>query len=270
MRRNLRDSCMRRGPRAYWNEWGAEPMSQPTVLRNLLTALEPDPGVPADADLLARWVADRDAGAFELLVWRHAALVLRVCRGVLRDAHATEDAAQATFLALARQAGSAGRTGSVAGWLFRVARRIAVRAARSERTGAATDLDLDHIPAPEPAATADPECDRILHEELARLPEAYRTPVLLCFFTGLTHAEVARRLGWPVGTVAGRLARAKTLLAGRLTRRGVGLAALAGVPALAVPPAFAGAAARTAVAFAAHGGAGLPGHVLALANREVR
>src|SRR5262245_43089292 len=117
-------------------------MAEVNVLRHLVAALGPDPDVPADADLLERFVRDRDAGAFELLVWRHAALVFRVCRGILRDQHAAEDAAQATFLALARQAGSVGRTGSVAGWLFRVARRIAVRAARSERTGAATDLDL--------------------------------------------------------------------------------------------------------------------------------
>jgi len=245
-------------------------MAEPTVLRHLLTALGPDQDVPADAELLARWVADRDGGAFELLVWRHAALVLRVCRGILRDAHAAEDAAQATFLALARQAGSVGRTGSVAGWLFRVARRIAGHAARLGRKAAGeTGIDLDCVPTPDPGPAADPESDRILHEELARLPEAYRVPILLCYFTGLTHAEAARRLEWPVGTVAGRLARARDLLAARLTRRGVGLAALTAAPAVAVPPAFAGATARAALAFVGNS-AGLPGHVLELANREVR
>src|SRR5262245_26471203 len=103
-------------------------MSDPVT--RVLAALGPDLGEPTDAELLARFVADRDAGAFELLVWRHAGLVLRICRGVLHDRHTAEDATQAVFMALARQAGSVGRAGSAAGWLFRVARRVAARAAR--------------------------------------------------------------------------------------------------------------------------------------------
>src|SRR5205823_11283594 len=85
-------------------------------------------------------------------------------------------------------------------------------------------------------------------EEVDRLPEHYRVPVLLCFFEGLTHTEAARRTGWPVGTVAGRLARAKEVLARRLSRRGIGLAAVAlGVPA----GSFVGGTAQAATAFAA-------------------
>src|SRR5262249_35851826 len=153
------------------------------------------------------FATDRDAGAFELLVWRHAGLVLRVCRGVLRDHHAAEDATQAVFLALARQAGSVGRSGSAAGWLFRVARRIAARASGGSLVATVPGTDLDGLPAPDAASVPDADEERVLHEELARLPKRYRAPILLCFFEGLTHAEAARRLGVPVGTVAGRMAR---------------------------------------------------------------
>ena len=188
-------------------------MSEPSVLCRLLTTLDSDMHVPPDSVLLERFVANRDAGAFELLVWRHAALVLRACRGILRDHHAAEDAAQATFLALARQASSVGRTGSVAGWLFRVSRRVSARSVQLERkTAFTTGMNLDGIPAPEPPPLPDREHDRILHEELDKLPEKYRAPILLCYFAGLTQAEAARRLGWPVGTVAGRLARAEPSL----------------------------------------------------------
>src|SRR5262245_21694961 len=103
---------------------------------------------PSDAELLRRFAADRDAGAFELLVWRHASLVFRACRSLLRDFHAAEDAAQATFFALARQARSV-RGENVAGWLFRVARRIAARAARNQRKRSAlSTINLDALPAP--------------------------------------------------------------------------------------------------------------------------
>ena len=92
--------------------------------------------------------------AFELLVWRHAALVQRVCRAVLRDHHAAEDAAQATFLVLARKAHTFAGRGSVVGWLYRVARRVAVRLAKQRRRLPASSADLDRVPAatPEPAA----------------------------------------------------------------------------------------------------------------------
>src|SRR5688572_17101587 len=100
----------------------------PTIVGHLRAACGPNPGGPTDHELVAKFAAGRDEGSFELLVWRHAGMVLRTCRSVLRDHQAAEDAAQATFLALARQAGSVGRRGTVAGWLYRVARRIAARA----------------------------------------------------------------------------------------------------------------------------------------------
>ncbi|AWM39645.1 ECF RNA polymerase sigma factor SigE [Gemmata obscuriglobus] len=233
-----------------------------------VAALVPERELPTDAELLARFAAGRDAGAFELLVWRHAGLVLRVCRAALRDRHAAEDAAQAVFLALARQAGSVGRSGTAAGWLFRVSRRVSARAARRRVAVPVPASDLDALPAPD-APEPDRDAERAVQEEVARLPESHRAPVLLCFFEGLTHAEAARRLGVPVGTVAGRIARAKEVLAVRLRRRGLSLAVLPSAGVLIVP-AFVSATAHIAITFAAEGRVGVPGPVLELVNQELR
>ena len=87
------------------------PTHKPATVLNCLRAVADG---PADAALLARFARDRDEGAFELLVWRHAGMVLAACRAVLRDHHAAEDACQATFLALARQAHAVGGRGTAA------------------------------------------------------------------------------------------------------------------------------------------------------------
>lgn len=200
---------------------------------------------PADADLVARFAATREEAAFELLVWRHAGMVQRVCRAALKDHHVAEDAAQATFLVLARKAGTFTARGSVVGWLYRVARRVSVRLARRRTHVTASSADLDRLPA---RAVAVPDEVEPLCAEVDRLPERYRVPVLLCFFEGLTHAEAARRTGWAIGTVASRLARAKELLARRLTSRGVTLGAIA-LPVAAGN--FVGSTAQAAAALAA-------------------
>ena len=240
----------------------------PTIVGHLRAACGPNPAGTTDHELVAKFAAARDEGAFELLVWRHAGMVLRTCRGVLRDHQAAEDAAQATFLALARQAGGVGRRGTVAGWLYRVARRIAGRAAgRRSRFPVGPAEDLDRLPGP----TAERESDlagRLL-DELDRLPDKYRAPVLLCFFDGLSHTDAAKRLGWPIGTVAGRLARAKDRLRRRLAaQRAAGLGALLAT-GLATP-AFVGATTRAAVAFAARDLGRLSPVVLQLATREIQ
>ncbi|MBA4062628.1 MAG: hypothetical protein C0501_02760 [Isosphaera sp.] len=130
---------------------------------------------------------------------------------------------------------------------YRVARRVAVRLARQRARRPANSADLDRVPAVVVDRPAADEAAAVW-AEVDRLPERYRVPVLLCFFEGLTHAEAARRTGWPVGTVAGRLARAKDLLARRLTPKGMGVAGAAlGAPA----GRFVGGTARAAVAFAA-------------------
>jgi hypothetical protein len=130
-------------------------------------------------------------------------------------------------------------------------------------------MDLDTLQAPVVPPVVDPAETRLLHEELARLPDVYRAPVLLHYFEGLTRAEMASRLGWPDGTVATRLARAKARLAARLVRRGVAPALLVAVAEVA-PPSFAGAVARAAVAYSAGTSAGLPATVIALVNQESR
>ncbi len=236
------------------------------TLDRLSVTLTPADG-PDDAELLARFTHDRDEVAFAQLVRRHARLVLRVCRGVVWDHHAAEDCAQAMFLALARQARSLAR-GTVAGWLFRVARRTAVRVARRRWPVTGLDPVTADLPAPVTAAGLALEAEAALHEELARLPEHYRVPVLLCFFDGLSHAAAARHLGCPVGTVNTRIARAKRVLARRLACRGVEFEVLAAVAI--VPAGFVGSATAVAVAFAAGRATDAPARVTALANYEGR
>jgi RNA polymerase sigma factor (sigma-70 family) len=222
-------------------------MSHSIIRDYLRVSTRHDPTGPADEELLARFVKSRDETAFELLVWRHAALVQHVCRGVLGDHHAAEDAAQAVFLILARKAHTFDGRGSAVGWLYRIARRVSIRLAKERARGPNTSHRLDQLPVAQQVSVASTDELEALCVEVDRLPERYRVPVLLCFFEGLTHREAARRTGWVIGTVAGRLARAKGILARRLSRKGIGLATLV----LALPAGnFVGGTARAAVAFA--------------------
>jgi RNA polymerase sigma factor (sigma-70 family) len=181
-------------------------------------------GTSTDAQLLERFVHQRDEAAFELLVWRHGPMVLNTCRRVLDHLHDAEDAFQATFLALARQAGSIGKREAVSGWLYRVASRIArhartatIRRRRRERLG----LPLPDLAARAEAGWSDLRC--VFDEELIRLPEKYRLPIVLCYLEGMTNEEAAQQLGCPKGTILSRLARGRDRLRARLTRRGVTL-----------------------------------------------
>src|SRR5205823_3370384 len=150
--------------------------------------------------------------AFARLVGRHGAMVLGICRRLLRDHHAAEDAFQAVFLVLARRAGSVGWRESAGGWLYEVAHRVAAKAlcqAARQRTREkeAASMRSERVSASEGRDEVD-----LLHEELRRLPEKYRLPVVLCSLEGMSHVEAASQLGWPLGTVKGRLARARDLL----------------------------------------------------------
>jgi len=184
----------------------------------------------SDAELLERFVKAADKAAFELLVWRHERMVLGVCRRVLRNYHDAEDAFQATFLVLARKAASIRNQQSVAGWLHCVASRVAhharSKASRRERPGG-HDADLASVPSPgEPGGELRArDLGPVLDEEVNRLPEKYRLPVVLCYLEGKTYEEAARQLGCPKGTLSGRLARARGMLRARLARRGVDLGA---------------------------------------------
>jgi RND family efflux transporter MFP subunit len=188
-----------------------------------------DGGIP-DGELLQRYLSARDEAAFELLVWRHRRLVFGVCRRVLQDAQDAEDAFQAAFLVLARKAATIGRRESLAAWLYRVAYRSALTARRVRTRRASRERPL--AAAGEPAELVGAlsvserrEVRSVIDEEMARLPEPFRAPALLCFLSGKTVEEAAAHLGCPRGTVASRLARARQRLRLRLAGRGVALSA---------------------------------------------
>jgi RNA polymerase sigma factor (sigma-70 family) len=178
-----------------------------------------------DGQLLERFTARGGVGAeaaFAALVERHGPMVLRVCRRILRDEHAAEDAFQATFLVLARKGGSLWVRDSVGPWLHRVTRRVAIHtraAADRQRVAERTAAEL----ANERSAAANPynEVGPVLDEEIDRLPDYYRMPVILCDLEGNSYEEAARHLGCAMGTLKSRLARARERLRGRLIRRGV-------------------------------------------------
>jgi RNA polymerase sigma factor (sigma-70 family) len=194
----------------------------------------------SDAQLLQRFAACRDEAAFEVLVWRHGPMVLGVARRVLHNLSDAEDVLQATFLALVRQAPSISRGGALASWLYRVAYRIALRARQQREKRPVGQLPVEEVPAPQPREGPWRDVVPVLDEELQRLPEKYRTPLVLSYLQGLTNREVAEQMGCPIGTVFTRLARGRDLLRKRLIRRGVALpAALLSVglaqPAAAAP-----------------------------------
>jgi RNA polymerase sigma-70 factor (ECF subfamily) len=203
-------------------------------------------GSPAglcNRELLERFASRRDARgdsaelAFATLVARHGPMVLRVCRAVLGDRHDAEDAFQATFLVLARRAGSIRHGGSVGSWLHGVALRVAAcarsRAARRHRhERRRAEMMTRRIESDDEGTFGDDDRDRLLHEEIGRLPERFRSVVVLCYLEELTHEMAAGQLGCPVGTIRSRLASAREKLRDRLSRRGVGLAA--------IPPSLAG------------------------------
>ncbi len=197
-------------------------------------ALRQQRGGVTDAQLLERFGARREEIAFEELVRRHGPMVLGVCRRVLGEPHDAADAFQATFLVLARRAASIVPRWGVGPWLYGVARRTALKA----RSAAARRRRAEQEAArgrPHAAAPADGEVNLrpLLDEELGRLLEKYRAPLVLCLLEGRSRKEAAGLLGWSEGTLSGRLARAKVLLGARLRRRGVTMAGAALVPALA-------------------------------------
>ncbi|MBY0528318.1 MAG: sigma-70 family RNA polymerase sigma factor [Gemmataceae bacterium] len=180
-------------------------------------------GQTSDRQLLRRFVLHQEEAAFATLVRRYSSMVLRVCRRVLNDWHASEDAFQATFLILARRAGSIRKQQSVSSWLHGVAYRVALkaraRAARQDRALPPPRLQ-EHDPLADLSVR---ELRRLLDEELERLPEKYSAPLLLCYLEGKTRDEAAQQLGWPLGTFNSRLDRGRDLLRGRLVRRGLAL-----------------------------------------------
>ncbi len=236
----------------------------------------------SDGELLRRFTERQDEAAFETLVRRHAPMVLAAGRRVLGSAHEAEDVSQAAFLILAQKAASRRWGPSVAGWLYRVAHLLAVRARRTatrraRREGVTTATPVSAEPLAEITGR---ELLAVLDEELLALPELFRAPLVLCYLQGATRDEAAGRLGCPLSTFKKRLATGRDRLHAALVRRGLGLPAallvttLVGRPT-AAPAAFvknttqaalalaAGAAATGLVAPAVldlvHGGIGMTG-----------
>lgn len=201
-----------------------------TTVRDLRTLFQIGPiGTSTDAHLLEQFRSEGPSAeaAFATLVTRHGPMVLRVCRGVLNDEHDAQDAFQATFLVLVRKAASVRNMSSVASWLYGVAHRVAsrakVNAARRrslEREAATMIIGRQHDSDDGLAEDLFAE-HSALDDEIRRLPEKYRAAIVLCYLEGLTQEQAAQQLGWPSGTVRGRLSRARDLLRARLSRRGL-------------------------------------------------
>src|SRR5690348_7166938 len=169
-------------------------------------ALAPDGAGLTDGKLLDGYVARRDEAAFAALVRRHGPMVLGVCRRVLGSPHDAEDAFQATFLVLVRRAASVVPRELVGNWLYGVAYRTALEARRTAARRQAREKQVNDMP--QPAAESEQlwhDLQPLLDEELARLPDRYRSAVVLCDLQGRTRKEAAQQLGVPEGTVSGRL-----------------------------------------------------------------
>jgi RNA polymerase sigma factor (sigma-70 family) len=225
------------------------------AVKGLRELVEAGGGDLTDRQLLDRFARQEDEAAFAQLVRRHGPLVLGVCRRVLRNWHDAEDAFQAAFLVLARRAAAVRWRDSAAGWLFRVAYRLALKMrAKADRT---RTLPLPDLPGPDSGGSRpDGELRALLDEELSRLPEKYRVALLLCHCEGKTRAEAARQLGWKEGAVKIRLERGRALLRARLTRRGLAVPGLLlgsllgqGAATAALPPTLAPATAAFARSF---------------------
>ncbi|HEV3439937.1 MAG TPA: RNA polymerase sigma factor, partial [Gemmata sp.] len=175
----------------------------------------------SDAELVCRFVEHRDEMAFSALVRRYGVIVLGVCRRVLRHEQDAEDAFQATFLILAQKAVSIRRPGEIGNWLYGVAYNVArkAKAYRQRREVKEQAAAAQQSPAIHEGMWN--ELQEILDHELCALTDKYRTPIVLCDIRGLTIQEAAAELGCPPKTLGTRLSRGRSLLAGRLTRRGV-------------------------------------------------
>jgi RNA polymerase sigma factor (sigma-70 family) len=214
-----------------------------------------------DGQLLERYLTRRDEDAFEAIVDQHGPMVLGLCRRMLRDPRDIEDAFQATFLVLVRKAPAIRDRALLSSWLYGVAYRVARRARtrtlrRRDRESTVGELEV----AAEPEPSGRSEFDPMLDQELGRLPEKYRGPLVLCYLRGRTHDQAAEELRCPVGTVRSRLARGRELLRKRLVRRGyaptVPAALLGGDTTLparlllaTVPPPLGAATVRAALGF---------------------
>jgi len=227
------------------------------VLKQIHHLLAPPGGDQTDGELLSRFVATRDEASFAALVRRHGPMVLSVCRRMLRHDQDAEDCFQATFMVLARKAGTVKRE-SVGSWLYAVAYRTSLEARAINARRRTREKQVHEMPQPEVMPPEVQDWRPWLDQELNRLPENYRSVIVACDLEGRSRKEAARQLGIAEGTLSSRLARGRRLLAKRLAPHGLSLsgAALAaaiceGAASAQVPTALVSTTTKTAVLVAA-------------------
>jgi RNA polymerase sigma factor (sigma-70 family) len=214
---------------------------------------------PTDGELLEAFLAQRDEAAFEALLRRHGPMVLGVCQRTLQNPHDAEDAFQATFLVLVRKASTIRPREMIGNWLYGVACRTAMKARAMNTRRRVKESNVQEIARPTNGVeVADDKVLTLLDEEISRLPDKYRAPVVLCELEGKSRKEVAGLLGVPEGTLSWRLASARKMLGRRLSRRGVTFSTGALAAALsvntgsaAVPPLLLNSTAKAALRIAA-------------------
>ena len=250
------------------SDWGATQMASESygvALRGIERIFNHGSLTGLSEDQLLRRFATGDEGAFEVLVTRHGPMVLGVCRRLLDDRRDVEDAFQATFLVLLRKASALRDAEALSPWLHGVAYRVAARIRRNASRRPLEESRGARREAVHPVCELERvELRTVIDEEIRRLPEKYRRPMVLCYLEGMTHVEAASRLRCSVGSVRGRLDRARQKLKCRLTRRGLapaaGLAALSmggeGASAAVPAPLIAGTVATLALRRDGQGGLG--------------
>jgi len=194
-----------------------------TLCRPLALGQRPGPAAAnqTDRELVDRFLRQQDEAAFAALVQRHGPMVLALCRRILDHEQDAEDAFQATFLILVRRAGTLDNPDLLSSWLYGVAYRTARKARTQAARRRAQERQVASVTTAEepPVDHAWRELRSVLDDELNRLPEKYRLPLVLCYLEGLTNEEAASRLGWPPGSMSHRLARGREMLRDRMQGR---------------------------------------------------
>jgi RNA polymerase sigma factor (sigma-70 family) len=211
------------------------------VIQRLRTAFGQDGAGMTDGELLTLFLDSRDEAPLAALVRRHASMVWGVCRRLLRSHHDAEDAFQATFLVLVRKADSVKPREAVSNWLYGVAYQTAVRVRALAAKRGGRERQVTDMPEPVVPDASSDDLFSLLDQELNRLPDKHRLVIVLGDLEGKTRTELAQQLGVSEGTVAGRLARAREMLAKRLARRGLAISGGALAAALAQSAASASA-----------------------------
>jgi RNA polymerase sigma factor (sigma-70 family) len=233
----------------------------------------------SDAQLLERWVQQRDEAAFEVLLWRHGPMVLSLCRRLLRDNNDIEDAFQAAFLTLVRKGASIRRGEALAAWLYRVAYRIAMRLRREVAERAQREQPgVEKLPCDDVDEVGERDLRAVIDEEIDSLPERYRQAFVLCCVQSKTHEEAGRLLGRPTGTISCWLKRGRERLCVRLARRGFApAAAVTGLgeseAQVVLPAAIVQSTSRAVISFATGGkcpGAVISTRVATLVNAALQ